>query len=161
MGHFMPTLPVLPWAPSQFLFKIAPNVPPWEEWKIPKFQTKIPSGLDLMALNCKGHNPFLPSWITMLILKGFWKPITSLLYSYLSEIGLLFLNLQSELSYEVWIKSYKHLKTEFLSGNVYVCHIMTTHCEVHSWSRSKNSPDLWHLGNIPWVQAKYPDINGK
>jgi len=30
-------------------------------------------------LNCKGHNPFLPSWITVFILKGFWKPITSFL----------------------------------------------------------------------------------
>ena len=31
-------------------------------------------------LNCKGHNPFLPSWITVFILKGVWKPITSFLY---------------------------------------------------------------------------------
>jgi len=34
-------------------------------------------------LNYKGHNPFLPSWITMLILKGLWRPITSLLYKLL------------------------------------------------------------------------------
>jgi len=34
-------------------------------------------------LNCKGHNPFLPSWITMLILKGLRSPITSLLYKLL------------------------------------------------------------------------------
>jgi len=27
----MPTQPVLPWAPSQILLKIAPNVSPWEQ----------------------------------------------------------------------------------------------------------------------------------
>jgi len=31
-------------------------------------------------LNCKGPNTFLLPWIAVLILKGFWKPITSLLY---------------------------------------------------------------------------------
>jgi len=31
-------------------------------------------------LNCKGHNPFLPSWITVFIMKGVWKPITSFFY---------------------------------------------------------------------------------
>ena len=40
------------------------------------------------------------------------------------------------------IKSYRHLKTEFLSGRIYICHILTTRCEAPSWSRSKNSPDL-------------------
>jgi len=34
-------------------------------------------------LNCKGHNPFLPSWITMLILKGLWKLVASLFYKLL------------------------------------------------------------------------------
>ena len=53
-----------------------------------------------------------------------------------------FLNLLSELNLEVWIKSYRHLKTEFLSGRLYVCHILTTRCEAPSWSRSKNSPEL-------------------
>jgi len=49
MGHSIPTQPVLPWAPSQILLKIAPNVPLREQWKIPKLQIKIPSGLDYMA----------------------------------------------------------------------------------------------------------------
>jgi len=30
----------------------------------------------------------------------------------------------------VWIKRHRHLKTEFLSGRVYICHILTTCCEV-------------------------------
>jgi len=34
--------------------------------------------------------------------------------------GLFFLNLLSELGQEVWIKSYRHLKTGFLSGKVYI-----------------------------------------
>jgi len=55
--------------------------------------------------------------------------------------GLLFLNLQLELSYEVWIKSYKHLKSGFLSGRVHIGHILTTRCEAPSWSRSNYSPD--------------------
>jgi len=56
--------------------------------------------------------------------------------------GSLVLNLLSELSWEVWIKSHRHLETEFLSGRVYICHILTTRYEAPSWSRSKNSPDL-------------------
>jgi len=31
-------------------------------------------------LNYKGPNTFLPPWITVLILEGLWKSITSLLY---------------------------------------------------------------------------------
>jgi len=31
MGHSIPTQPALPWAPSQILLKIVPNVPPWEQ----------------------------------------------------------------------------------------------------------------------------------
>jgi len=50
MGHSIPTQSVLPWAPSQILLKIAPNVPLWEQRKIPKFQIKIPSGLNFMAI---------------------------------------------------------------------------------------------------------------
>jgi len=99
--------------------------------------------------NYKGHNPFLPSWITMLILKRSLEAhnfivvqAISLKIGSLDISGLLFLNLQSEMSYEVWIKSYKHLKTGFLSGRVHICHILTTRCDVPSWSRSKYSPDL-------------------
>jgi len=47
MGHSIPIQPVLPWAPSQILLRIALNVPLWEQWKIPKLQIKIPS--DFMA----------------------------------------------------------------------------------------------------------------
>ena len=84
MGHSMPTQPILrkvPWAPSQIFLKTAPNVPVWEQWKIPKFQTKYPSGLDFMAFwTARATTYFCPRGSTMLILKGFWKPITSLLY---------------------------------------------------------------------------------
>jgi len=31
LGHSIPTQPVLPWAPSQILLKIALNVSPWEQ----------------------------------------------------------------------------------------------------------------------------------
>jgi len=34
MGHSIPTQPVLPWAPSQVLLKIASSVPLWEQMKI-------------------------------------------------------------------------------------------------------------------------------
>jgi len=36
--------------------------------------------------------------------------------------GLLFLNQQLELSYEIWIKSYMYLITGFLSGSTYLAH---------------------------------------
>jgi len=137
-------------------------VSPWEQWRIQVSDQNSKRFRFDGHLNCKGHNPFLPLWITMLILKGLWRPIffivvqaISLKIGTLDISGLLFLNLHSELSYEVWIKSYKHLKTGFLSGRVHICHNLTTRCEVPSWSRSKYSPDLWHLRNIHGVQAKW------
>jgi len=39
--------------------------------------------------------------------------------------GSLFLNLRSELSLEVWITSYRHLKTEFLKDRAYICYNLT------------------------------------
>jgi len=78
MGPSIPTQPVLPWAPFQILLKIAPNVPLWEQWKIPKFQTKIRSSLDFMAFKTvRVTTHFCPH---VFILKDVWKPINSFLY---------------------------------------------------------------------------------
>ena len=80
LGHSMPTQPILrkvPWAPPQILLKIASNVPPWKQWKIPMFQTKIPSGLD-----------FIDFWTvratTHFCLRGFESRRT--IYSYLDFV---------------------------------------------------------------------------
>jgi len=53
-------------------------------------------------LNSKGYNPILPSWITMLILKGYWRPITSLLWKLLVWKLVLYIILASSF----WISSW-------------------------------------------------------
>jgi len=89
MGHSIPTQPVLPWpwAPSQILLTIAPHVPSWttcaqlEAMKNPQASDQNSKRFRFYSLsNCNGHNPFLPSSITVFILKGVWKPTTSFLY---------------------------------------------------------------------------------
>jgi len=109
MGHSMPTQPILrkvPWAPSQIFLKTAPNVPVWEQWKIPKFQTKISQWFRFYGLlNCKGHNLFLPSWINHAHFERFLEAYNFIVVQAIclkigtpDIFGLLFLIMQSELS---------------------------------------------------------------
>ena len=152
VGHSMPTQPILRKVPGHCL-SFAQNCTKCASMgtmKNPQVSDQNSKRITFYGLlNCKGPNTFLPPWITMLILKGFLEVHNFIVVQAISlkidtpDIsGLLFFNLQSELGYEIWVKSYKHLKTGLLLGREHICHTLTTCCEVPSWSRSKYSPDL-------------------
>jgi len=81
MGHSIPTQPVLPWAPSQEFAENCTKCAPLGAMKNPQASYQNSKRFRFYGLlNCKDLNLFSPSWITVFILKGVWKSITSFLY---------------------------------------------------------------------------------